>query len=92
MAVSITIIIMLLLRMLGSLLVTTFCDRVQFVSLADRERPGRARLLPASSPHLVTSGEGEDTEDLLYSCQDTASSNLMVVSLEDLELECVETP
>ena len=69
-------------RLLGSILVTTFCDRLQFISLADRERPGRAKLLPASSPHLVNQEAG----DLLYSAQDTASNNLMVVSREDLEL------
>ena len=73
---------MLLLRLLGSILVTSFCDRLQFISLADKERPGRAKLLPASSPHLVTQEAG----DLLYSAQDTASNNLMVVSREDLEL------
>ena len=72
----------LLFRLLGAILVTTFCDRLQFISLADKERPGRAKLLPASSPHLVTSEAG----DLLYSAQDTASNNLMVVSREDLEL------
>ena len=68
------------------ILATTFCDMLQFVSLADRTRPGQAKLLPSSSPHLVTvSGSGE-REDLLYSCKDTASNNLMAVSLEDLEL------
>ena len=67
-------------------ILATTCDRLQFVSLADRTRPGQAKLLPSSSPHLVTvSGSGE-REDLLYSCQDTASNNLMAVSLEDLEL------
>ena len=59
--------------------------QVTNVSIA-RTRPGQAKLLPASSPHLVTvSGSGE-REDLLYSCKDTASNNLMAVSLEDLEL------
>ena len=71
-------------RLLGSILVTTFCDRLQFISLADKERPGRAKLLPASSPHLVTSEAGAG--DLVYSAQDTASNNLMVVSRADLEL------
>ena len=59
--------------------------KVTNVTIA-RTRPGQAKLLPASSPHLVTvSGAGE-RDDLLYSCQDTASNNLMAVSLEDLEL------
>ena len=72
-------------RMLGHcILVTTFCDRIQFINLGSK--PGLAKLLPASSPHLVTCQDTDVKDDLLYSCQDTASNNLMVVSVEDLEL------
>ena len=62
--------------------------RVQFTNLSDSSKPGQAKLLPASSPHLVTCvtcpQDGKD--DLLYTCQDMASNNLMGVSVEDLEL------
>jgi len=74
-------------RMLGHILVTTFCDRLQFINLSDREAgPGQPKLLPASSPHLVTSHHESAKHDLLYTYQDIASNNLMVVSMEDLEM------
>ena len=41
--------------------------------------------LCAANDHLVTIGD-EARDDILYSCQDTASNNLMAVSLEDLEM------
>ena len=71
-------------RLVGTILVTSFCDRIQFVNLADRTKHSPAKLLPGSSPHLVSGDEARD--DILYSCQDTASNNLMAVSLEELEM------
>ena len=71
-------------RLVGSILVTSFCDRIQFVNLTDKTKHSSPKLLPGSSPHLVSGDEARD--DILYSCQDTASNNLMAVSLEDLEM------
>jgi len=67
--------------MLGQVLVTTFCDCVQLTSMAS----SCSVSIPCYSPHLV-SMEREEKE-LLYTCQDTASNNLMVVSMEELELK-----
>ena len=73
-------------KMMGHILVTTFCDRIQFINVSDREAgPGKPKLLPAASPHLVTSQDGAK-DDLLYTYQDIACNNLMVVSMEDLEM------
>ena len=55
-----------------------------FVNLTDKTKHSSPKLLPGSSPHLVSGDEARD--DILYSCQDTASNNLMAVSLEDLEM------
>ena len=71
-------------RLVGNILVTSFCDRIQFVNLSDQSKHSSPKLLPCSSPHLVSVDGARD--DVLYSCQDTASHNLMAVSLEDLEL------
>ena len=71
-------------RLVGNILVTSFCDRIQFVNLSVGDKVRSAKLLPCSSPHLVCQAGARD--DILYSCQDTASHNLMAVSLEDLEL------
>jgi hypothetical protein len=70
--------------MLGQVLITTFCDHVQFVNLYSKSESLSIRL-PCSSPHLVSRETKE--KDLLYTCQDTASNNLMVVNMEDLELQ-----
>lgn len=70
-------------RLLGQVLVTTFCDGVQF-SILDSKAESLSILLPCSSPHLVSNESRE--KDLLYTCQDTASNNLMIVNMEDLEL------
>ena len=70
-------------RLLGQVLVTTFCDGVQFSNL-DSKAESLSILLPCSSPHLVSNESRE--KDLLYTCQDTASNNLMIVNMEDLEL------
>ena len=40
-------------RLVGSILATSFCDRIQFVNLADSS----PKLLPSSSPHLVFGDE-----------------------------------
>ena len=71
-------------RLVGNILVTSFCDRIQFVNLGDKTKHSSPKLLPCSSPHLVSGDEARD--DILYSCQDTASNNLMAVSLEELEM------
>ena len=70
-------------RLLGRILVTTFCDGVQFMSL-DTKTGSAEILLPCSSPHLVNKDSVE--RDLLYTCQDTASNNLMIINMEDMEL------
>jgi len=71
-------------RLLGRILVTTFCDGVQFINLDTKAESTSDILLPCSSPHLVSKENGE--KDLLYTCQDTASNNLMVINMEDMEL------
>jgi len=70
-------------RLLGRILVTTFCDGVQFMNL-DTKIVSAEILLPCSSPHLVN--KDNDEKDLLYTCQDTASNNLMMINMEDMEL------
>merc|ERR1712096_72563 len=65
---------------LGQVLVTTFCDCVQLTSMAS----SNSVSISCYSPHLV-SREREEQE-LLYTCQDTASNNLMMVSMEELDL------
>ena len=72
-------------KLVGNVLVTSFCDAVQVISLETPQQPGQAKLLPCYSPHLVNR-QTRLKEDLLYSCQDTASNNLMAVSCADLEL------
>eukprot|EP00092_Neocalanus_flemingeri_P040694 GFUD01044305.1.p1 GENE.GFUD01044305.1~~GFUD01044305.1.p1 ORF type:complete len:1862 (+),score=644.25 GFUD01044305.1:78-5663(+) len=72
-------------RLLGQVLVTTFCDGVQFTTLASSDVTTSPNILTCSSPHLVSRETSE--KDLLYTCQDTASNNLMVVNMEDLELK-----
>jgi len=67
--------------LLGQVLATTFCDSVQFTSISSQATV----LLPCYSPHLVTREREE--QELLYTCQDTASNNLMVVSMEEVELQ-----
>lgn len=68
-------------RLVSGLLVTTFCDCVQFTSMATRIMAN----ISCHSPHLVTGHNKQ--KDMLYTCQDIASNNLMVVNMEDLELQ-----
>jgi len=70
-------------RLLGRILVTTFCDGIQFLNLDAQRKPADI-ILPCSSPHLVNNELVE--KDLLYTCQDTASNNLMIVNMGDMEL------
>ena len=75
-------------RLLGRILITTFCDGVQFMNL-DSKTDSSEILLPCSSPHLVNKDICE--RDLLYTCQDTASNNLMIINMEDMELNFLKT-
>jgi len=67
-------------RLHGGILATTFCDGILFTQI-DKEGNHKKVFFSSSTPHLVF--ERSD-KDLLYSCQDTASNNLMLINVEDL--------
>ena len=64
---------------------TTFCDGMRFTDI-DNPKPA-SFTLPSSSPHLVA--EDHDETVIYFTCQDTASNNLMVVNMDDVDLNIV---
>ena len=69
-------------RMLGQVLITSFCDSIQFINMSTKDRV--PVYIYCKSPHLVSSWKGK--KDLLFTCQDIASNNLMAVSGGDLDV------
>ena len=69
-------------RMVGKVLITSFCDGVQFINMSSKDRV--SVQLYCKGPHLVNSKM--EKMELLFTCQDIASNNLIFVSGEELDL------